>query len=91
MHTIHTVMTSTQREEPGGAPHSEEVEGYTGEESTASSMTRMNKLIVSEVIVKSGPGLGPGTRSASDRKCRLQKRSEWSPCSVACRGSVSER
>merc|ERR1711970_1390354 len=46
---IHTVVISTQHAEPGVALRSNEVEGWTGEEATAPSMERMNKLIVSEV------------------------------------------
>merc|ERR1711939_964305 len=49
---IHTVVISTQHAEPEKAKRSKEVAGYTGPEDTAPSMEEMNKLIVSEVIVK---------------------------------------
>jgi len=49
---IHTVVISTQHAEPSKALRSKEVEGWTGAEATAPSMEEMNKLIVSEVIVK---------------------------------------
>jgi S-adenosylmethionine synthetase len=49
---IHTVVISTQHAEPGKALRSKEVGGWDGAEATAPSMEEMNKLIVSEVIVK---------------------------------------
>merc|ERR1719408_496367 len=49
---IHTVVISTQHAEPGKALRSKEVGGWSGAEATAPSMEEMNKLIVSEVIVK---------------------------------------
>merc|ERR1719353_1152641 len=49
---IHTVVISTQHAEPLKAVRSKECAGYTGPEMTAPSMEEMNKLIVSEVIVK---------------------------------------
>merc|ERR1719198_1994133 len=49
---IHTVVISTQHAEPSKALRSKEVEGWKGAEATAPSMEEMNKLIVSEVIVK---------------------------------------
>merc|ERR1712159_505414 len=49
---IHTVVISTQHAEPSKALRSKEVAGYTGPDATAPSMEEMNKLIVSEVIVK---------------------------------------
>jgi len=49
---IHTVVISTQHAEPEKAVRSKEVAGYSGEEQVAPSMEEMNKLIVSEVIVK---------------------------------------
>jgi len=54
---IHTVVISTQHAEPEKARRSKEVAGYTGEDAVAPSMEEMNKLIVSEVIVKTLEGI----------------------------------
>jgi len=49
---VHTVVISTQHAEPGKATRRKECAGYAGEDEVAPSMEDMNKLIVSEVIVK---------------------------------------
>jgi len=49
---VHTVVISTQHAEPSKAKRSEECAGYTGKEMIAPSMEEMNKLIISEVVVK---------------------------------------
>merc|ERR1712004_45773 len=47
---FHTVVISSQHAEPGKAVRTKEVEGYTGEETTAPSMEEMNKLIEEKVV-----------------------------------------
>merc|ERR1711936_1379834 len=47
---IHTVVISTQHAEPSKATRKKEVAGYTGEDSTASSMEDMNKEIIEKVV-----------------------------------------
>ncbi len=49
---IHTVVIWTHHAEPSKAVRSKVCAGNTGEEISAPSMEEMNKLIVSEVIVK---------------------------------------
>jgi len=59
---IHTVVISTQHAEPEKAVRSKEIEGYSGPEMTAPSMSDMNKAIeehviratLSEIILKNG-------------------------------------
>lgn len=47
---VHTEVISTQHAVPGVKKRSEEFEGYSGVEKTASSMEEVNKLIEKEVI-----------------------------------------
>ncbi len=49
---IHTVVISTQHAVPSKAVRSKECAGHSGKYMTAPIMEEMNKLIVSEVIVK---------------------------------------
>mmetsp|Transcript_173048 Transcript_173048/g.549419 ORF Transcript_173048/g.549419 Transcript_173048/m.549419 type:complete len:130 (+) Transcript_173048:2-391(+) len=49
---IHTVVISTQHAEPLKAKRTQECAGYSGPEMIAPSMEEMNKLIISEVVVK---------------------------------------
>jgi S-adenosylmethionine synthetase len=47
---VHTVVISTQHCEPSKRKRSEEVKGYTGDDSVAPSMAEMNELIIKEVV-----------------------------------------
>jgi len=49
---IHTVVISTQHAEPLKATRTQECAGYSGPEMIAPSTEEMNKLIISEVVVK---------------------------------------
>jgi len=74
--SIHTVLISTQHAEPSKAKRSKECPGYKGEEMTAPSMEEMNKLITTEVIIKTLASIvlkngKPATSIFDEKTCHL--------------------